>query len=45
MKRFTDLEKKYAIEALENEFSTSLNSVFNNRLEKKISETNQNQIA
>lgn len=38
MKRFTDLEKKYALEALQNEFNTSLNSVFNNRLEKQFSE-------
>jgi len=38
MKRFTDLEKKYAIEAIENEFSTSKNSIFNNRLEQKFRE-------
>jgi perosamine synthetase len=35
MKRFTDLEKQYALEAIGNEFGTSLNSVFNNRLEKE----------
>jgi perosamine synthetase len=35
MKRFTDLEKKYALEAIDNEFSTSKNSIFNNRLEQK----------
>lgn len=35
MKRFTDLEKKYVLEAIDNEFSTSKNSIFNNRLEQK----------
>lgn len=35
MKRFTDLEKKYVLEAVDNEFSTSKNSIFNNRLEQK----------
>ena len=38
MKRFTDLEKKYALEAIDNEFSTSKNSIFNNRLEQKFCE-------
>jgi len=38
MKRFTDLEKKYVLEAIENEFSTSNNSIFNNRLEQKFRE-------
>lgn len=38
MKRFTEIEKKYVIEAVENEFNTSKNSIFNNRLEKKFSE-------
>ncbi len=38
MKRFTDLEKKYALEALDNEFNTSKNSIFNNRLEQKFRE-------
>ncbi|MHA1381290.1 MAG: DegT/DnrJ/EryC1/StrS family aminotransferase [Candidatus Helarchaeota archaeon] len=38
MKRFTELERKYVLQALDNEFSTSLNSVFNNRLEKKFTE-------
>ena len=33
MNRISDLEKKYVIKALENEFETSRNSVFNNRLE------------
>ncbi len=35
MQRFTELEKKYALEAIENEFNTSKNSIFNNRLEQK----------
>jgi perosamine synthetase len=34
MKRFTDLEQKYALEAIQNEFRTSLNSKFNTLLEK-----------
>jgi perosamine synthetase len=38
MKRFTELEKKYVVEALENEFNTSQNSIFNNRLEKEFAE-------
>ncbi len=33
MNRISDLEKKYVMEALENEFATSKNSNFNNRLE------------
>lgn len=39
MKRFGDLEKKYVLEALANEFRTSKNSIFNDRLEKKFAET------
>jgi len=35
MKRFTDLEKNFVIEALQNEFATSKNSIFNNRLENE----------
>ena len=38
MKRISDLEKKYVIEALENEFSTSKNSFFNNMLEEEFAE-------
>lgn len=34
MKRISNLEKKYVMEALENEFETSKNSIFNNRLEE-----------
>ena len=33
MKRISDLERKYVLEALDNEFATSRNSVFCNRLE------------
>lgn len=33
MNRISELEKKYVMEALENEFETSKNSIFNNRLE------------
>jgi len=35
MKRISELEKNYVLEALENEFQTSKNSIFNNRLEAK----------
>jgi perosamine synthetase len=38
MKRISDLERKYVLEALDNEFATSLNSVFCNRLERAFSE-------
>nr|WP_294795227.1 DegT/DnrJ/EryC1/StrS family aminotransferase [uncultured Mucilaginibacter sp.] len=38
MKRFTELEKKYIIEVLDNEFNTSKNSVFGNRLEAAFSD-------
>ncbi|NLD95019.1 MAG: DegT/DnrJ/EryC1/StrS family aminotransferase [Fibrobacter sp.] len=38
MKRFGDLERKYVLEALDNEFNTSLNNVFNARLEKLFAE-------
>lgn len=38
MKRFTDLEKKYVLEVIDNEFNTSLNSVFNNQLEKEFAQ-------
>lgn len=33
MNRFSELEVQYAVEALKNEFNTSKNSIFNNRLE------------
>ena len=38
MKRISDLEKKYVLEALDNEFATSRNSIFCNRLEKAFGE-------
>lgn len=38
MKRFTDLERKYVLDVLDNEFSTSKNSVYNNKLEKEFAE-------
>ncbi len=34
MERISNLEKKYVMEALDNAFATSKNSIFNNRLEK-----------
>lgn len=37
MKRFTDLERKYVNEVIDNEFNTSKGSVFNNRLEAAFS--------
>ncbi len=39
MNRISDLEKKYVMEALENEFATSKNSTFNNRLEAAFAKT------
>ena len=38
MKRITDLEKKYVLEALDNEFSTSKNGMFTNKMEAKFTE-------
>lgn len=38
MKRFTDLEKKYVCEVIDNEFNTSKNSIFGNRLEAAFSQ-------
>jgi len=38
MRRFTNLERKYLEEVINNEFDTSKNSIFNNRLEAKFSE-------
>ena len=37
MKRFSDLERKYVNEVIDNEFSTSKNSIFNNKLEEGFS--------
>lgn len=42
MKRITDLEKKYVLEVLENEFRTSKNGVFTKRMEEKFSEVFEN---
>ena len=39
MNRISDLEKKYVLEALDNEFETSKNSEFNNRLESEFART------
>lgn len=38
MNRISDFERKYVLEALENEFNTSRNSIFNNKMEQKFSE-------
>jgi len=38
MKRISELEKKYVIEALDNQFDTSKNGFFTNRMESKFSE-------
>ncbi|MDD2655134.1 MAG: DegT/DnrJ/EryC1/StrS family aminotransferase [Candidatus ainarchaeum sp.] len=38
MERISDLERKYVLEALSNGFRTSLNSVFNSRLEQKFAQ-------
>jgi len=38
MQRISELERKYVLEALDNGFRTSLNSVFNNRMERKFAE-------
>lgn len=38
MERFSELERRYVLEVLDNSFRNSMNSVFNNRLEKKFAE-------
>ena len=38
MKRISDLEKKYVLDALDNEFATSKNSIYNNKLEQAFAE-------
>ena len=38
MKRINNLERKYVNEVLDNEFRTSKNSIYNNRLEKEFSD-------
>jgi len=39
MQRISDLERKYVLEALSNEFRTSLNGVFNTKLERMFAES------
>ena len=39
MERISNKEKEYVMKALENEFATSKNSEFNNKLEKLFAET------
>lgn len=38
MKHFNEIERKYLLEVLDNAFGTSVNSIFNTRLEKKFAE-------
>ena len=38
MKRFSDLERKYVLDVIDNEFNTSKNSIYNNKLEKLFAE-------
>ena len=38
MRRISDLEKKYVMDALDNEFATSKNSTYNNKLEQAFAE-------
>ncbi len=38
MERISEVEKKYVMEALDNEFETSKNSIFNNRLEQSFAQ-------
>ena len=38
MKRISELEKKYVLEALDNQFDTSKNGLFTNRMEAKFTE-------
>lgn len=38
MKHFTELEQTYVLDALNNEFSTSRNNIYNNKVEKKFAE-------
>ena len=38
MRRISELEKKYVIDALDNEFATSKNSIYNNKLERSFAE-------
>lgn len=45
MKRISDLERKYVLEALDNEFATSKNGIFTNRMESKFSEIFENEFS
>lgn len=45
MNRISDLEKKYVLEALDNQFQTSLNSVYTNRAEKLFAEIFESKFA
>jgi perosamine synthetase len=45
MKRFTEIERRYVLEALDNEFATSKNSIFCSRMEKKFAEIHNVQFA
>ncbi|GHS90153.1 GDP-perosamine synthase [Bacteroidia bacterium] len=45
MERITNLERKYVGEVLDNAFATSLNSTFNNKLEKEFAEIFHTQYA
>lgn len=38
MNRFTELERKYVLDVIENEFSSSKNGIYNNKLEKLFAE-------
>lgn len=38
MNRISEIEKKYVLDVLDNEFETSKNSIYNNRLEKQFAE-------
>jgi len=38
MNRFSDLERKYVLDVLDNEFNTSKNSIYNSKLEKLFAE-------
>jgi len=38
MERISEIEKRYVLDALNNQFSTSLNGIYNNRLEQKFAE-------
>jgi perosamine synthetase len=45
MERISNLERKYVSEVLDNAFATSLNSIYNNKLEKEFAELFKTQYA